>query len=192
MGKLTAYKQSRVDQRNFILTEFKKGCESGPELHQKLRKRFKNDPAVTLVSQKSIYLWLTRFKMGQFDVDDRPRSGRPVIAEEKPVLEAIEKDPYVSVADLCCDLDLPRNSTKACLARCGLMNVNIVWVPREMTPELRQTRINHCLQMLQRQESDPFLDRVVFEGEKYITYNKYKQYFKKKDAKNVRNSQFCF
>lgn len=98
MGKITAYKQSRVNQRHFILAEFKKGCESGRELHKKLLKKFKNENS--LVSQKSIYMWLTRFKLGQFDVDDRPRSGRPLGAEDARISEAIERDPYVSVTDL--------------------------------------------------------------------------------------------
>lgn len=96
MGKLTAYKQCRVDQRHFILAEFKKGCESGRDLHKKLTKKYKKD----VVSQKSIYMWLTRFKLGQFDVDDRPRSGRPLGAEDTRISEAIERDPYVSVTDL--------------------------------------------------------------------------------------------
>lgn len=39
--------------------------------------------------------------------------------------------------------------------------------------------------MIQQQEEDPFLDRIIFEGEKYITYNKYKQHFKTKDPKKV-------
>lgn len=198
MGKLTAYKKSRVDQRHYILKEFKKGCENGRELYTKLAKKFKNDPHQA--SQKSIYLWLTRFRAGEFDVEDRPRCGRPVSAEDTRIAEAIERDPYISVTDLYCELDINRNATKAALVRSGLMNVNVMWVPRVITPEHRQLRIDHSLYMLKRTEADPFLDRVIFEGEKIITYNKYKQHFKNKEAKKVNDTkttlivihQFCY
>lgn len=185
MGKLTAYKKSRVDQRAFILAEFKKGLDNGKFLHEKLinSKKFRNDPYQA--SLKSIYLWLTRFKAGQFDVEDRPRCGRPVSSNDSRIFEVIERDPYVSITDLYCELDLPRNATKTTLARSGLMNVNVMWVPREISEEQRKLRIDHSLYMLQRNEKDPFLDRVIFEGEKYITYNKYKQHFKTKNPKKV-------
>lgn len=185
MGRLTtAFKKSRVDQRQFILKEFKKGCKSVKELYKKLAKEFKKDPHKA--SQKSIYLWVNRFKAGDFEVEDRPRCGRPVSSEDTRIFEAIARDPYVSIADLYCELDLARNTTKTALSRAGLMNVNIMWVPKAITEEHRKMRIDYSLYMVQRQEADPFLDRVIFEGEKYITYNKYKQHFKKKDAKNVR------
>lgn len=189
MSKITAYKQSRVEQRQFILKEFKKGCESGSELAKRLKKKFKDDPHIA--AQKSIYLWIARFKAGEFQVDDRPRSGRPVTAEDKRITDIILRDPYVSVTDLYCELDLQRSTAKAALARAGLINVNIMWVPRVISPEHRQRRIDHSLYMIKREEADPFLDRVIFEGEKYITYNKYKQHFKNKDAKKVISLLFC-
>lgn len=183
MGKITAYKQSRVEQRSFILAEFQKGCKTGKDLHKKLAKKFKNDPE--LVSLKSLYMWLARFKMGDFECEDKPRSGRPPTSEDKRIDEVLARDPYVSITDLYCELDLARHSTKAAMMRCGLMNVNLMWVPKVIVEEHRNIRIEHASSMVRRQEEDPFLDRVVFEGEKYITYNKYKRHFKTKDAKKV-------
>lgn len=66
------------------------------------------------------------------------------------------------------------------------------WVPKEITPEHQKLRIDHSLYMIKRVEADPFLDRVIFEGEKYLTYNKYKKHFKTKDAKNVTTFIYMF
>ena len=185
-GKLTAYKKSRVDQRQFMLKLFQAGNRNGKEMYELMTEKFKGDPA--LASVKTVYHWLARFKMGEFDVEDRPRCGRPVVkTEDSRIREVLERDPYASVTDLYCELDLPRNSCKTTLARAGLVNVNIMWVPKEITETHREMRIAHSLNMVQREEKEPFLHRVIFTGEKYITYNKHKTHFKRKDAKKVRH-----
>lgn len=60
-----------------------------------------------------------------------------------------------------------------------------MWVQKEPSEELLNSRIEFCRILIERLEEDSFLDRVIFEGERTITYNKYKQHFKTKNAKNV-------
>lgn len=190
MPKITEYKKSCVEQRQFMLKEFKSGCKSGREMYQKLLDAFK-DQETPPTSIKSVYFWLKRFKAGQFDVDDRPRCGRPQNLDDTRIFEAIGRDPLISTTDLYLELNIKRNAIRATLQRAGLVNVNIMWVPAEISPEQRQERIDLSAELVQRHESDPFLGRVIFEGEKFITYNKYKRHFKTKNAKKVKYHFSC-
>lgn len=118
----TAYKQSREEQRTFALAEYKKGCRSGKELFQKLTKKYKSNEYQA--AEKTLYLWIKQMKEGTFDVQEKRRCGRPKTIGDRRVLEAIERDPYISVTDLYCEFDIPRSVTRLAVNRGGLINVN--------------------------------------------------------------------
>lgn len=70
------------------------------------------------------------------------------------------------------------------IIRAGLCNVSNMWVPKDASEEILSTRIELCAALTERHKNDPpFLDRIIFEGEKFIYYNKYKQHFKHRNVK---------
>lgn len=48
----------------------------------------------------TIRSWFRRFKEGNFDVSDLPRSGRPVEPEDQSLLAYLEEDPKAATGDL--------------------------------------------------------------------------------------------
>ena len=58
--------------------------KTGPEAHRKLQKVYRD----TFLNEKTCRDWFRRFKVGDFDLDDRPRGGRPKTFEDAE-LEAL-------------------------------------------------------------------------------------------------------
>lgn len=178
--KYDSKKELRKMQREYMLEWYEKGVTKGPALKAKVEKRFKEK-----ISVSTIKIWVNRFKDGEYDTEDRKRTGRPQKPCDHRILEAIERDPYISVTDLYVELALPRGEVKRLINKSRLINVSVMWVPKVLPEEALSARINLCADLYQRSVRENFFDRVIFEGEKTITYNKYKTHFKTKNAQRV-------
>ena len=52
------------------------------------------------VSARLAQSWFKRFRFENFDVEDAPRSGRPIIAKVNEIIEKIVKDRHISSRDI--------------------------------------------------------------------------------------------
>lgn len=125
------------------------------------------------VCRATVERWLRNFKSGKLSIDDKPKPGRRPIAQPDTIRETIEQDPLISVAEIYCLYNLGRTTITAKLSQLLLTNVNKMWVPKSPSPELLDIRLTMCRSLMNRQEeeSESFLDRVIFEGERVIYYN---------------------
>jgi len=64
--------EKNVHFRHILLFYFKKGKRAA-EAHRKICKIYGNDALTVRICQK----WFAKFRSGDFDVSDAPRSGRP-------------------------------------------------------------------------------------------------------------------
>lgn len=48
------------------------------------------------VTERTVQLWFNRFRTGNFDVKDAPRSGRPITAKADEILQMIELDRHAT------------------------------------------------------------------------------------------------
>lgn len=120
--------------------------------------------------RSAVNAWLQRFRQGNFCVEDGHRNGRPPQELDERVGEEVEADPYITCVDIACRLRLPWTRVKLYLQKRSLVNISGRWV--RMTEELRQSRIEYCKEMVENYADPSYWDRVIFEGERIIYYNK--------------------
>ena len=76
----------KIELRVVIKYQFLKG-KSPKEIHQDMQETLGSDA----VSYSLVKKWVSRFKMGQNDIQDDPRSGRPISTTTPENVEAIHE-----------------------------------------------------------------------------------------------------
>ncbi|KAG5305572.1 SETMR methyltransferase, partial [Acromyrmex insinuator] len=120
------------------------------------------------VSEHRTQEWFVRFRSGNFDVKDRPRSGRPVTEKVDEILQLAG---YAKKLDVW----VPHELTQRNLI--DRISISETLLKRnEIDSFLKQIitmidRINICDTLLKRNEIEPFLKRMITGDEKWITYD---------------------
>lgn len=152
--------------RHILLYYFKKGKRAA-EAHKKICRVCGDDALTERVCQK----WFAKFRSGDFDINDAPRSGRPTRIDSDDIKVIIDKDPCQSVREIATALNISHTSAEKHLRQLGYVSRLNVWVPHELTEANLATRISICDSLRKRQENDPFLKRMVTRDEKWIVYD---------------------
>ena len=126
-------------------------------------------------SKSTICRWYSDFKRGRIDTSDAERSGRPieaVISENiKQVLKIVMDDRKIKVREISEMVNISTGSAFTILREnLGMKKVFSKWVPRLLTMEQKQQRMNDsesCLALFTRNKQD-FLRRYVTVDETWI------------------------
>lgn len=151
--------------REFVLKYYLKGWkakEIGDKLNQDLQET---------VCRATVERWMMKFRAGKYQITDQPKTGRRARIQPQTIRKMIEEDPLLSATEICCIHGLGRTTVTTIITGLQLINVNKMWVPRKPSQELLNARMTSCRSLLNRHTQDPFLDRVIFEGERVIYYN---------------------
>ena len=74
--------------RSCILYDFKAGLKA-VDSHRRLCSAFGQD----VVSYKTVTKWYSYFQLGNWSIEDEPRSGRPSEIDDQALLQLVETDP---------------------------------------------------------------------------------------------------
>ena len=75
-----------------------------------------------------------RFKDGDFDVNDRPREGRPKTFEDAELEALLDKDPCRTQEELASALGVTRQAIFKRLHALGMIQKQGTWVPYDFKP----------------------------------------------------------
>ena len=120
------------------------------------------------VTIRTAQRWFDRFRSSVVDVEDTPRTGRPIVVETDKIVEIIQVDRHVSSRSIGQELGMDHKIVWNHLQKIGLQKKLDVWVPHELTQKISRTplSLNVCDVLLKRNELDPFLKRMVTGNEK--------------------------
>ena len=83
-----------------------------------------------------------RFRAGNFDVKDEPRSGRPITEKSDEIMVKIERDKHVSTVEIARELGIDHKTILNHLHKAGYKKKLDVWVPHELSVRNMMDRIN--------------------------------------------------
>jgi len=125
-------------------------------------------------SYATVKRWVKRFREGRDDVDDDPRSGRPVfmLTDEniERVRQVIEDDRHSTYDDIMAETSLCYDTIERIIHDCLKMRkVTSRWVAHQLTDEQKQERLRICRQNLAKFRNGTWrLDDIVTGDETWI------------------------
>ena len=111
--------------------------------------------------------WVACFSSGDSDVKDKPRSGRPCTAvtprNEERLDQLICVNRRITTRELCTGLNIGCNALEAMVAKLEYRKVCARWVPRMLTQEHKENRMQVCQDLLNQYEAegDSSLDHII-------------------------------
>ena len=115
------------------------------------------------VDVNTVRWWVAHFSSGDSDMKDKPRSGRPCIAvtqrNEEHLDQLIRANRRITTRELCTELNIGCNTLETMEYR----KVCARWVPRMLTQEHKEYRMQVCQDLLNQYEAegDSFLDHII-------------------------------
>ena len=156
--------------RHILLFYYRKG-KNAVQARQKLCNVYGED----VLTERQCQNWFAKFRSGNFDVEDAPRSGRPVEANEDTIKALIDANRRITTREIAERLTLSNSTVHHHLKRLGFISKLDIWVPHILTEKNLCRRVDVCDLLLKRQEYDPFLMRIVTGDEKWVVYNNVKR-----------------
>jgi len=116
------------------------------------------------MSRSHVFEWHKRFKEGRQDVEDDPRSGRPSTsrtdANVERVRQAVRDDRRMTVRLIASELGMNRDSVwKIITEDLGMRKICAKMVPKLLTDDQKDRRLQVCQDILERLETEPGLLR---------------------------------
>ncbi|GFV71898.1 histone-lysine N-methyltransferase SETMAR [Trichonephila clavipes] len=110
--------------------------------------------------------WFAKFRFGNFDVEDAPRSGRTIEADKDAIKALVDANRRITTREIGLRLNLSSLTVYDHLKGLGLSSKLDVWVPHVLTERNLCLRIDVCDSLLKRHENDTFLKRIITGDEK--------------------------
>lgn len=114
--------------------------------------------------------WFKRFRKGNFDLEDIPKSGAPNMVDDDILRANIESNPRQSTYDLAQIFGCDQKTIWNHLKRIGKICKLSVWIPHKLTDANRIQRTSTCAALLSRSRTNPFFDRLITGDEKWVLY----------------------
>ena len=115
--------------------------------------------------------WFARFRSGDFDLKDAPRSGRPTEVDDDNIKAMIESNQRSTTRVIAEKLNISHTRVQRHLKQFGYVNKLDIWVPHKLNRIQLTKRISICDSLLKRNETDPFLKRIITGDEKWVVYD---------------------
>ena len=154
---------SRRDVRVILLHEFLLG-----QKESEAANKICSTMGSGVLSIRTAQHWFDRFRGGNYELDDQPRSGRPIEVDIDLLKQQIEQDPRLTTRCLAELLGCSHVSVEKHLADLGKTWKYGVWIPHELAPHQLQSRVDTCMDLVTSHRTSQWLRNLVTADEKWV------------------------
>ena len=137
--------------QHIMLYYFKKG-KNTTETQKKICAVYREGAVTDWTCQK----WFAKFRVGDFSLDDAPRSSRSVEVDSDQIETLTEKNQHYTMREIANILKISKSSVENHLHQLGYVNHFDVWVPHKLSKKNLIDCTSACDSLLKRNENIPF------------------------------------
>ncbi|KAM0730355.1 Histone-lysine N-methyltransferase SETMAR [Formica fusca] len=115
--------KNKVYFRHLMLFYFQKG-KNAVQTAKKICAVYGNDA----IAESTVRKWFARFRIGNFDLEDRERSGKPAVVDDDQIVTLIENNPRHTTRDIAEILHISHMSVVRYLKTFGYVNRYDIWL----------------------------------------------------------------
>lgn len=116
--------------------------------------------------------WFAKFRKGDYDLNDKERSGKPQELETDDLQALLDEDPRRSTRELAEQLQVDHATIIRRLHELGKIQKAGKWIPHMLSEDNILQRFNVCVALAAKQQRKDFLWKIVTGDEKWIYYEK--------------------
>lgn len=116
------------------------------------------------------YRWFKRFNDGDYSLENRPGSGRPLEVDLDYLEELVTSDPRYSSYCLASKLGCSHSTIEYHLNQLGYRSKLGVWVPHELSSIQESQRADICTNLLSLHRTQNWLNNLITGDEKWVVY----------------------
>ena len=122
------------------------------------------------VSYATVKNWFKKFRNGEYDLEDKQRSGRPKETEDSELEALLQEDSTLVTRDMAKILEIDQSTVQRRLTAMGKVLKVGHSVPHQLSHANIAQRLNLCVALLSRHRRKSFLWRIVTGDEKWVYY----------------------
>jgi [histone H3]-lysine36 N-dimethyltransferase SETMAR len=122
------------------------------------------------VSERTCQYWWTRFRGGNFSLEDEHRAGRPLELDLGALSNLLEVSARRTTRELAEQLNTDHATIERGLHSLGKVQKLGAWVPHQLTASIRTQRVNICMSLLSRRYGSGWLSNIVTGDESWVLY----------------------
>ena len=120
------------------------------------------------ITVQTVWNWFRRFRAGNFNLKDEDRRGCPSITDTDLIKAYLDENPRSSVREIADTLNIPRTTIHDHLMKLGSYEV---LVSHQLTESNFLNRISTCNLLIQHNNREPFLKKLITGDECWILYD---------------------
>jgi histone-lysine N-methyltransferase SETMAR len=159
----TGYEITQLEIRLLLRHYWKKGIDG-----KAAAKAICDVEGEGTVTPRTAQRWFKRFNEDNFDLEDRPRSGRPTVLDESDLQAALDAEPSSSTRDLGAELGVGKSTVHRHLQQLDFVHKKPRQDSHELTEAQANKRVEVCRQLLENPLDDRFWKRIVTSDEKWV------------------------
>lgn len=145
--------------------------KTASETHEMLQLAYKE----AALSRSRTFEWHKRFKKGRESTQDDHRSGRPKTSKTEGNIEVVKEkilsDRRLTIREVADDTDLAFATVQSILTEdLGMRRVSAKFIPKLLTDEQKEARVQICADLLETSENDPDFIRNIITGDESWVY----------------------
>jgi histone-lysine N-methyltransferase SETMAR len=153
----------KLHLRHCILFQFQRGLKAAKAYEEQVEV-FGEDA----MGRSTCYEWYTKFKAGNFDLEDEERTGKPKEITAAQIQELLDEDPRQSTRELADQLGCSNSTVYERLREMGKIQKSTHWVPHELSVANKANRLSIASSLRAKFDANNFLWKVVTGDEKWI------------------------
>lgn len=123
------------------------------------------------VSRSTVQRWYSQFNESNYDLEDEPRTGRPLSIDLDKLDSIIRAEPSLTTREMATIMNTSQSTVVHGLHILGKVKKIGRWVPHLLSPQDRQRRIDTCINLLSLHHRFGWIEQIVTMDETWIYYN---------------------